>query len=241
MTDPLDILQARYAESIAVLPNTPARFPTTPGGRRCLHAEFSDGQYHLVATFDRRERQRWSSADLDQVMRWILSYLAFQRWPGPLSMERGAGAPPALPWHARFTSTQCPGCATVFAPGWWDMAPSESASVKFDCPACRGTIRFHWVVSFGVYMLALGGTFLIVLPITMSWFRGMGELSGLVACLFLVVFMVFFLRVSLLFALALEGDAADFQPLEVPAERARESALSIARKRAAARRRGTRK
>ena len=78
-TDPIEILQARYAESIGVLPGVPKRFPTSPGDGESLHVEFVDGGYVLILTGDGVERQRRSSPDVEQVMYWIMSYMAFER------------------------------------------------------------------------------------------------------------------------------------------------------------------
>ena len=82
MDDPIEVLQRRYAESIGVLPDVPKRFPTEPGDGHSMHLEFGDGRYSLVVTRDSRETQRRSSPDVEQVMYWILSYMAFDRYSG---------------------------------------------------------------------------------------------------------------------------------------------------------------
>ena len=80
MDDPIEILQKRYAESIGVLPDVPKRFPTAPGDGESMHVEFSAGHYILIVTLDGRELQRRSSTDIEQVMYWILSRMAFDRY-----------------------------------------------------------------------------------------------------------------------------------------------------------------
>lgn len=86
-TDPIEILQARYAESIGVLPGAPKRFPTSPGDGESLHVEFVGGGYALILTRDNVEQQRRCSPDVEQVMYWILSYVAFERHVGTLMMD----------------------------------------------------------------------------------------------------------------------------------------------------------
>jgi hypothetical protein len=79
MDDPIEILQARYAESIGVLPDVPRRIPTAPGEGSSVYVEFVEGSYNFVTTHKGRELQRRSSADVEQVMYWILGHIAFNR------------------------------------------------------------------------------------------------------------------------------------------------------------------
>lgn len=86
--DPMERLQARYAESIGVLPDVPKRLATEPGPGESLHVEIIDGNYVLVACHEGRERQRRSTDDMEQAMHWVLSYMGFQRYVGTLTMDR---------------------------------------------------------------------------------------------------------------------------------------------------------
>lgn len=74
----MERLQARYAESIGLLPAVPKRLATAPGPGESLHVEFIDGKYVLVACYEGRERQRRSTDDAGQAMYWVLSYMGFQ-------------------------------------------------------------------------------------------------------------------------------------------------------------------